>query len=115
VTDDLWLPRVLVRPCLLLVLAEGPGHGYDIAERLKLFGFTWSGQGPIYQQLRHLERAGLLRSKLETPGGPARRIYELTSVGDDALDGLVQDVARLSDVLGELLLRHRLAVESRVR
>jgi DNA-binding PadR family transcriptional regulator len=113
-TEDLSLRRVLIRPCLLLVLAEGPGHGYDIAERLKQLGFNWSGQGPIYRQLRSLERAELLRSNLETPGGPARRIYELTSKGDEALDELVQDLARLSTMLGELLLRHRLAVESRV-
>ncbi len=112
-TEDLSLRRVLIRPCLLLVLAEGPGHGYDVAERLKQLGFNWSGQGPIYQQLRSLERAELLRSKLETPGGPARRIYELTSKGDEALDDLVQDLTRLSTMLGELLLRHRLAVESR--
>lgn len=34
-------PRALISPCLLLLLAEAPGHGYELMERLKPLGFDW--------------------------------------------------------------------------
>ena len=36
-------PRALVAPSLLLLLAEAPGHGYELMERLRPLGFDWGG------------------------------------------------------------------------
>ena len=74
-------------PCILLLVGEAPRHGYELIDRLKEFGFDWGGPGPIYHQLRKLRAAGLVRSRLEHPGGPARRIYELTDLGTATLAG----------------------------
>ena len=113
-TEDLSLSRILVRPWLLLVLAERPGHGYDVADRLRSLGFDWSGQGPVYKHLRDLEHAELLRSRLDTPGGPARRTYELTDNGHQALASCAQDVRLLSGVVDQFLERHQRVAASRV-
>lgn len=55
-------PRELLVPSLLLLLAESPGHGYELMERLRPLGFDWGGPGPVYRDLRSLEDAGLVTS-----------------------------------------------------
>ncbi len=79
---DLGPPRALLAPCLLLLLAESPGHGYELMERLKPLGFDWNGPGPIYRELRALEAANLVTSAWSAPkAGPVPRVYELTPAG----------------------------------
>ena len=41
------LPRNFVRPCVLLLLREHPAHGYDLLERLKVFGFSPTDPGRL--------------------------------------------------------------------
>ena len=57
---DVRRPRELLSPFLLLLLAESPGHGWDLMERLRPLGFDWGGPGPIYRDLRALEAASLI-------------------------------------------------------
>lgn len=66
---------------MLLVLAEAPGHGYALIDRLKSMGFDWSGPDPICQHLRNLQDADLVRSTVAARRGPARRVYEPTDSG----------------------------------
>lgn len=79
-------PRALIQPCILLLLAEAPAHGYELMHRLRELGFALDGPGPIYHQLRSMTAAKLVTSAVSTPGGgPGRRVYELTPAGRDAL------------------------------
>lgn len=112
--DDLSHPRVLLRPCLLLLLAEQPGHGYDLVERLRSLGFEWGGAGPLYQTLRRLEGAGLVVSAWDaSEAGPARRTYRLTSVGWDTLLASTMGLERLGLLLANVRARLDAAVASR--
>ncbi len=101
-------PKVLVRPCLLLVLGEAPGHGYDLVNRLGALGFTWNGgPGGIYEHLRTMEQASLLHSTISTSGaGPARRVYELSTDGRQMLDLAAVSVSRLSELVVKFLDRY---------
>ncbi len=94
--SDVAHPRALLAPCLLLLLAEAPGHGYELMERLKPLGFDWGGPGPIYQELRKLDAAEFVHSSWERSQGPARRVYEPTDSGMAALEHYVRDVAELA-------------------
>ncbi len=106
--DDPSHPRALLRPCLLLLLAERPGHGYDLVDRLKPFGFDWGGPGPLYQTLRRLEEAGLVVSAWDASvAGPARRTYELTDEGWEALADSAEGLDRLSTRIDEYRARYR--------
>ncbi|HEX2023534.1 MAG TPA: helix-turn-helix transcriptional regulator [Acidimicrobiales bacterium] len=106
--DDPSHPRALLRPCLLLLLAERPGHGYDLVERLKPFGFDWGGPGPLYQTLRRLEETGLVVSNWDaSAAGPARRTYELTDEGWEALASFADGLDRLSTRIAEYQARYR--------
>ena len=80
------LPRNFLRPCLLLLVAEQPSHGYDLLERLDDLGFRGSDAGGLYRALRAMEQEGLVRSAWsQSEFGPPRRTYELTDEGQDWL------------------------------
>ena len=106
--DDPSHPRALLRPCVLLLLAERPGHGYDLVERLKPFGFDWGGPGPLYQTLRRLEEIGWVVSAWDaSAAGPARRTYELTDEGWVTLATYAEGLDRLSARIDEYQARYR--------
>ena len=106
--SDVAHPRALLAPSLLLLLAEAPGHGYELMERLKPLGFDWGGPGPIYRELRSLENGGLVASAWSAPrAGPVPRVYELTDEGRRALDRCSTNVVELSGLLNQFLGRHR--------
>jgi DNA-binding PadR family transcriptional regulator len=105
---DVAHPRALLAPCLLLLLAEAPGHGYELMERLKPLGFDWGGPGPIYRELRSLENAGLVASAWSAPrAGPVPRVYELTKEGRKSLDRCADNVVELTKLLSQFLGRHQ--------
>lgn len=94
-------PRNFLRPCLLVLLKEGHGHGYDLLTRLSDFGVRVD-PGGLYRTLRAMEREGLLRSWWETSEtGPARREYVLTEEGENWLrlwGGTLRESRRIVDV-----------------
>ena len=99
-------PRNFVLPCLLLLLCEGPAHGYDLVERLVPFGFT-SDPPVVYRNLRRMEAEELVESSWDTSGkGPARRVYRLTARGKSHLDAWEMAVRYQRDVLDTFLIRH---------
>lgn len=101
-------PRPLLTPCLLLLLAESPDHGYRLMERLKPLGFDWNGPGPIYRELRALEAAKLVTSAWSPPkAGPVPRVYELTSAGREALERSAAGITELRVLTAEYLARYR--------
>lgn len=80
------LPRTWLRPCLLLLLAEQPAHGYDLLERLADLGLDRLDPAGLYRALRAMEREHLVRSAWEPSSeGPARRTYTLSEQGREWL------------------------------
>jgi PadR family transcriptional regulator PadR len=73
---------------LLLLLRERRAHGYDLLDRLpELTGDERVDVGNLYRVLRSLEEQGLVSSEWdESLPGPAKRTYELTDAGGEALD-----------------------------
>lgn len=92
------LPRNYLRPCLLLLLAEGTSHGYELLDQVAALGLDRVDPGGLYRCLRAMEEEGLVSSTWEpSAAGPARRTYELTDEGADWLHvmaGSLHDVAR---------------------
>jgi DNA-binding PadR family transcriptional regulator len=68
-----------IRTAVLAVLAEEPGHGYDVIQRLEeKTGGAWRpSPGSVYPTLQLLEDEGLVRS-IERD---AKRVYEITAAG----------------------------------
>ena len=77
-----------IQPSILLGLYGRPSYGYELIQDIQKYGFV-QGQAPpgmIYRHLRQLEEDGLVRSEWETEGGgPAKRMYRITSEGQEVL------------------------------
>src|SRR6185437_12199162 len=71
---------------VLQAIADGVRYGFDIADR------TGLQTGAVYPALRRLESLGYARSSWESERiarreqRPARRYYEITRAGTDALE-----------------------------
>jgi poly-beta-hydroxybutyrate-responsive repressor len=100
-------PRHFLQPCLLLLLAERPDHGYDLVERLRKLGIDEVDSASIYRTLRTLERAGWVGSAW-TPSrsGPARRTYHLTADGYEALNAGAAEYRGVRAVLDGFVARY---------
>ena len=73
---------------LLSVLSNGPAHGYAIIESLRarsedVFDLP---EGTVYPALHRLEDQGLLKSNWSKDTGRRKRVYQLTSKGQEALN-----------------------------
>ena len=95
-------------PAVLLLLAEGESHGYQLAEDLEaLLGEGRVDFGNLYRLLRSLEEEGLVASTWsEEAPGPQKRIYGLTGEGAALLDAWAASLRARSDRINELLARY---------
>lgn len=96
-SEDLRRPKGFLPGCLLLLLAEEPGYGYELADRLAAFHIDVTDPSHVYRALRTMEIEALVASTWATrQPGPARRVYRITDEGRMALE----DCAAALDQLG---------------
>jgi PadR family transcriptional regulator PadR len=107
--DPSGTPRAM-EPFVLLRLAEGAAHGYELAQALAALGFARAAADPsvLYKLLRALEAVGRAASTWQDGnGGPPRRVYALTPAGEADLHGCAADLARQADRLAGFGARYR--------
>ena len=76
------VPRDHFRASILLLLGEGPTHGYDLSVLLAPLGLGSTDRGFVYKTLRAMEAEGLVTSTWDpSRAGPARRTYTVTPAG----------------------------------
>jgi DNA-binding PadR family transcriptional regulator len=104
-------------PAVLLLLSQKPAHGYDLLARL---GDVFPRSGPLpdpgafYRLLRGLENEGAVISSWETPqAGPARRVYSITTVGREQLDGWAVSIERDTRAMRDFLTTYRATTNRR--
>lgn len=108
------LPRNYLRPCLLLLLAEGTSHGYELLDQVGALGLDRVDPGGLYRCLRAMDEEGLVRSAWEpSTSGPARRTYELTDEGREWLHVLAGSLAEVMRSLATYRHRYQRAVDQR--
>jgi PadR family transcriptional regulator, regulatory protein PadR len=69
---------------ILKTVAQGPIHGYGIAQKILLTSkeILQVQQGSLYPALHRLQRKGLLKSEWKESGnGPMAKLYCLTAAG----------------------------------
>jgi DNA-binding PadR family transcriptional regulator len=99
----------LVVGCILLLLAEQRGHGYELHERINQVMPLWDvSPGNLYRELRRMDADGLVASVWEASQtrGPARRVYEITNAGRRALDDWIMGVGGLVEMLEACIAMH---------
>jgi len=86
---------------VLYLLGHGvAAHGYDLLTEVNAMGLTDTpvDTGAIYRCLRQLEGEGAVISTWDTAGaGPARRNYELTSLGWGRLQAWTATIERRAE------------------
>jgi DNA-binding PadR family transcriptional regulator len=78
-----------IRTALLAALLDGPGHGYDVIQKLEeKSGGGWRpSPGSVYPTLQLLEDEGLVRST-ERDG---KRVFEITDAGRAEADRRIEE------------------------
>jgi len=88
---------------LLLLIAEKPGHGYDLAHRLEDFGCMKenTGQmGALYRMLSVMEEEGYITADwITSEPGPARKMYKITDLGKSKLHELRKNLDTLKETI----------------
>jgi len=89
---------------MLVALAEGTRHGYDIAQEVEELtdGRIVMGPGTLYGSLKRMHEAGLVR-EADNPGDQGahvdrRRYWAMTSLGRRALRSESERLARAVDL-----------------
>ena len=80
------------------MLHRSEAHGYSLLNGLAEFGFNPDQKDPslVYRALREMEESGLVVSQWgqDKSLGPQRRVYQITTQGDEYLIGWVADLRR---------------------
>jgi DNA-binding PadR family transcriptional regulator len=101
--------RELLTAWLLLLLDDGPTHGYQLRRMLEQHGVA-TETGAMYRTLRKLENEGRAASRWEdSAAGPRRRLYEVTNKGRRDLHELVCSIRLTRDVHTAFLQVHEAA------
>ncbi|MFE0454358.1 PadR family transcriptional regulator [Streptomyces sp. NPDC058914] len=80
------LRKGVLEYCVLGILRSGARYGVELLEMLGTVNVMTTSQGTIYPLLARLRRDGLVDTTWqESPSGPPRRYYMLTSQGEAAL------------------------------
>jgi PadR family transcriptional regulator PadR len=104
---SLSLPRNFLRPCLLMLLAEGTGHGYELLDQVHALGLARADPAGVYRCLRAMDEEGLVRSHWQpSVSGPARRTYAITDEGTARLATMSADLAQTARALEHFLDRY---------
>lgn len=115
-----WLLQPLVwgflQPCLLLLLAEKPRHGYILLEELRQRQYLGGGldTGNLYRTLRRMEGEGFVASnwnnqedsnveKAFSDNGRGKRVYCLTSKGQDLLRSWGEALEQRNKVVNQFM------------
>jgi PadR family transcriptional regulator PadR len=97
-----------VEPAVLLLLSEGPRHGYELLDRLpELVGEERVDVGNLYRVMRALEEEGVVESewRADLPG-PAKRTYRLTEPGRQLLEQWVEALRTARDDISAFVSRY---------
>jgi len=89
---------------VLLALAHGPKHGYEIARFLeeRSGGVFTMSFGALYPVLHRLEADGLARARWAADGAKRKKVYGLTRAGEQALAGDRAEFAALAAAIARL-------------
>jgi PadR family transcriptional regulator len=80
------LRRGTLEFCVLALLESEPRYGVELVTQLAARTALTTSEGTLYPLLARLRRAAWVATTWqESPAGPPRRYYELTSQGKEAL------------------------------
>lgn len=99
------LRRGALELAILALLADGELYGVEIVDRLRALQGLEASPGTVYPLLNRLSRAGeVLTAWRESPVGPPRKYYRLSSRGRRTLSELAVSWRGLSSAIDALIV-----------
>jgi PadR family transcriptional regulator PadR len=96
--------RGLLPYCVLALLRDGERYGFELVRTLSGMDGMVTGEGTVYPLLTRLRKNGLVTTSWqESPSGPPRRYYRLTSAGSRALGEFAGEWERLRNSVDGIL------------
>lgn len=90
--------------CVLAILRQEEGYGYEISQKLERYGFGRIPEGTIYPLLLRLEKRGSIQATFRaSPGGPQRKYYALTESGQRELTEFFHHYEELTHAVDQLI------------
>lgn len=101
-STNLGTPKNFLIPIMLLHLRDLNSHGYELMQKITQYGFNAVDQGNLYRILRQLEKDGKVTSEWDTASnGPAKRIYSITTAGEQYLDVWANSLASYQNMINQ--------------
>ena len=83
---------------ILMILYEGPAHGYSILNRFKQRMGKEISPSLVYPFLQQLEEKGLVKHTVKAVGEKKKKVFELTKKGRELCTGLFKRFADLVSI-----------------
>jgi PadR family transcriptional regulator PadR len=94
------LRRGTVEYCVLALLRRQELYALDLVRALSTDGVLVTSEGTIYPLLSRLRRDGMVETVWqESPSGPPRRYYRLTTAGTHSLERFEREWARFRNAV----------------
>ncbi len=91
------LRRGVLELCILALISRDPSYGYQIVTTLSELRPLAAGENTVYPLLRRLKADGLVETfAVESPAGPPRQYYRITTPGHTRLDALTAEWAEMT-------------------
>jgi PadR family transcriptional regulator, regulatory protein PadR len=98
------LRRGTLEYCVLALLQEEELYGFELIRRLELAEGLVTSEGTIYPLLARLRRTGWVATRWqESPSGPPRKYYSVTTAGRGALKYFKAEWENFSRAVNEIL------------
>lgn len=105
VIDRSQLLKGTLEGCILKIIGQEETYGYEIVNKLQVYGFLDMKEGTIYPLLVRLEKKGMVRSTYkESPLGPKRKYYTLTPLGTEMLIDFITIWQEISKTVNTIIL-----------
>jgi PadR family transcriptional regulator PadR len=94
----------VIEYCVLALLRDGERYGFELVRTLSEVPGMVTSEGTLYPLLSRLRRAGVVETSWrESPSGPPRRYYQLTSSGRAVLEAFSGEWASFRDAVDHFL------------
>ena len=106
-----------LQPCLLVMLHQSEAHGYNLLNGLDEFGFQPGQKDPslLYRALREMEEFNLVTSEWDSNSlGPQRRVYQITTAGEEYLQEWIDDLRRTRQEIDALIAAYEKVIAEAV-
>jgi PadR family transcriptional regulator PadR len=94
----------VIEYCVLALLRDGERYGFELVRTLSEVPGMVTSEGTLYPLLSRLRRAGVVETSWrESPSGPPRRYYQLTSSGRAVLEAFSGEWVSFCDAVDHFL------------